>query len=159
MVLSTKDKRTCACLTPPEAFADKENCCSSDACTVAEVQAMYQLPTGQQHTLHAFTPSSPPPTCPGPGPPLGPKGKLGLTVSFSLIMLDSVVFSFLSTKHPCLVIPLHLDCAGCPKVFRDRQNICMLAACAGTLCMARPSIMHCDSASNHLVTLCRHLVD
>ena len=51
MVLSTKDKKTCACLTPPEASADKENCCSSEACTVAEVQALYQLPAGQHHML------------------------------------------------------------------------------------------------------------
>lgn len=51
MVLSTKDKKTCACLMPPEAFADKENCCSPGVCTAAEVQAMYQLPTGQQRIL------------------------------------------------------------------------------------------------------------
>lgn len=77
MVLSTKDKKTCACLMPPEASAEKENCCSSDACTVAEVQAMYQLPTGQQNILPAPFPPNPPPA---QGPAfkwLGPKGRLG----------------------------------------------------------------------------------
>ncbi|KAL3160838.1 hypothetical protein ABBQ38_009243 [Trebouxia sp. C0009 RCD-2024] len=44
--LSTKDKKTCTCFTPAEATAEKENCCSSDAHTVAEVQALYQLPEG-----------------------------------------------------------------------------------------------------------------
>ncbi|KAL3163011.1 hypothetical protein ABBQ32_009441 [Trebouxia sp. C0010 RCD-2024] len=46
MELNTKDKKTCACFTPAEATAEKEICCSSDAHTVAEVQALYQLPEG-----------------------------------------------------------------------------------------------------------------
>ena len=48
VILSTRDKKLCTQLTPPEATADKENCCSSDACPAAEIQSMYQLPTGEQ---------------------------------------------------------------------------------------------------------------
>lgn len=51
MELNTKDKKTCACFTPAEATAEKEICCSSDAHTVAEVQALYQLPEG--HPTHS----------------------------------------------------------------------------------------------------------
>lgn len=50
LLFSTKDKKTCVQLTPPEAAADKENCCSSDACLAAEIQALYQLPSGGQPT-------------------------------------------------------------------------------------------------------------
>lgn len=51
VVLSTKDKKTCACLTPAAATAEKENCCSSDAHILAEVQALYQLPAGHPHSV------------------------------------------------------------------------------------------------------------
>ena len=77
MVLSTKDKRICACLTPREVLAEKENCCSSNACTVAEVQAMYQLPTGVNNTSSLLTPLPPQPAQGTPLCWLRPKGSLG----------------------------------------------------------------------------------
>ncbi len=54
VLLSTKDKKICAVLSQDAAQADQENVGAKEGTTLAEVQALYQLPAGE-YTIMSST--------------------------------------------------------------------------------------------------------